>query len=110
MSKNRHTICKHVTKTDLVEEVSRVVEISRRDGAAVVETVLETVLQAVRNGSRVEIRGFGTFATRQRGGRMARNPRTGERVVVGPKKVPFFKPGKELLKVIQHAPESRPDR
>ncbi len=99
-----------MTKADLVEEVSRVVEISRREGAAVVETVFESILQAVREGSRVEIRRFGTFATRQRGGRIARNPRTGEQVVVGPKKVAFFKPGKELLKVIQHAPESRPDR
>ena len=56
-----------MTKADLVEEVARVVEISRREGAAVVETVLESVLQALHEGSRVEIRGFGTFAIRQRG-------------------------------------------
>ena len=98
-----------MTKADLVEEVSRVVEISRREGAAAVETVFESILQAVRDGSRVEIRGFGTFATRQRGGRVGRNPKTGEQVVVGPKKIAFFKPGKELTEVIQHAPESRPD-
>ena len=98
-----------MTKADLVEEVSRVVEISRREGAAAVETVFESILQAVRDGSRVEIRGFGTFATRQRGGRVGRNPKTGEQVVVGPKKIAFFKPGKELKEVIQHAPESRPD-
>ena len=97
-----------MTKADLVEEVSRVVEISRREGAAVVETVFESILQAVREGSRVGIRGFGTFATRQRGGRMARNPRTGEQGFVGTKKVAFFKPGKELKEVIQRTPESRP--
>ncbi len=74
-----------------------------------VETVLESILQALREGSRVEIRRFGTFAIRQRGGRMGLNPKTGERVVVGPKKIAFFKPGKELKEVIQHAPESRPD-
>ena len=93
---------------DLVEEVARVVEISHREGAAVVKTVLGTILQALREGGRVEIRRFRTFATRQRGGRMARNPRTGERVVVGPKKVAFFKPGKELKEVIQRTPETRP--
>ena len=86
-----------MNKADLVEKVSRVVEISRREGAAVVATVFESIVQEMREGSRVEIRGFGTFATRQRGGRMASNPRTGEQVVVGPKKVAFFKPGKELL-------------
>ena len=56
----------------------------------------------------MEIRRFGAFAIRQPGGRMARNPRTGEQVVVGPKKVAFFQPGKEVLRTIQHAPESRP--
>ncbi len=56
-----------------------------------VETVLESILQALREGSRVEIRRFGTFAIRQRGGRMGLNPKTGERVVVGPKKIAFFK-------------------
>ncbi len=97
-----------MTKADLVEEVSRVVEISRREGAAVVETVLESILQALREGSRVEIRRFGTFAIRQRRGRMGLNPKTGEQVVVGPKKIAFFKPGKELKEGIQRAPESRP--
>ncbi len=97
-----------MNKADLVEEVSRVVEILRREGAAVVETVFESIVQEMREGGRVEIRGFGTFATRQRSGRMARSPRTGEPVVVGPKKVAFFKPGKELKEVIQHAPESPP--
>ena len=56
----------------------------------------------------MEIRRFGTFAIRQRGGRMGRNPKTGERVVVGPKKIAFFKPGKELKEIIQHTPESQP--
>ena len=61
----------------------------------------------MRNGSRVEIRRFGTFATRQRGGRIARNQKSGEQVVVVPKRVAFFRAGKELLEVIQHAPESQ---
>ncbi len=70
------------------------------------ETVFESILKGLRDGSRVEIRKFGTFAIRQRGGRMGRNPKTGEQVVVGPKKIAFFKPSKELKEGIQRAPNS----
>ncbi len=99
-----------MTKADLVEEVSRVVEISHREGAAVVETVLESILQAVRNGSRVEIRRFGTFAIRQRGGRVGRNPKTGSQIQVPPKCVPYFRPSTGLLQLINGPPVSRGSR
>ena len=93
-----------MTKADLAEEVSRVVEISRREGAAVVETIFESILQAVRQGSRVQILRFGAFATRQRGGRIGRNPKTGSQVQVPPKRVPYFRPSTGLLKLINGPP------
>ena len=96
-----------MTKADLVEDVSRVAEISRREGAAVVEALLASIVREMREGSRVEVRRFGTFGIRRRRSRLGRNPRTGEQVVVGPKKVVFFKPGKALQEIIQNAPESR---
>ncbi len=90
-----------MTKADLVEEVARVVECSRRKAATIVETVFESVVKTLREGRRVEIRRFGSFGTRQRRARIGRNPRSGQTVQVPPKKIPFFKPSQELLKIIQ---------
>jgi integration host factor subunit beta len=67
-----------------------------RDVERIVNKVLDEVIMAMKNGSRVELRGFGAFSVKSREGRTGRNPRTGESVVVTPKKVPFFKTGKEL--------------
>ncbi len=58
--------------------------------------MFESIAGQLEKGGRVELRGFGTFATRQRDQRIGRNPRTGERVDVEPKRIPVFKPGKEL--------------
>ena len=81
-----------MTRADLITEVSRVVEITRKEAEVVVETILESVAQGVRKGDKVELRGFGSFRTRQRAGRIGRNPKTGERVEVPPKTIAFFKP------------------
>jgi integration host factor subunit beta len=62
----------------------------------VVETIFESIIGALQGGDRIEIRGFGSFRTRQRRGRTGRNPKTGAKVEVPPKKIPFFKPSKEL--------------
>ncbi len=71
-----------------------VVEIPRREAEDVVETVLRSMVQALRVGDKVEIRGFGRFDSRQRAGRIGRNPKTGETVEVPAKRIPFFKPAK----------------
>ena len=89
-----------MTKADLIEEVSRVVEIPRREAEVVVETMLQSIVQALRAGDKVEIRGFGSFGTRQRAGRMGRNPKSGQAVAVPPKTIPFFKPSKEVRELI----------
>src|ERR1700720_4077562 len=85
-----------VTKADLVEEVVRVTELPRKESEAVVETIFESIIGALQGGDRIKIRGFGSFRTRQRRGRTGRNPKTGAKVEVPPKKIPFFKPSKEL--------------
>lgn len=85
-----------VTKADLVEAVVRVTELGRKESEAVVETIFESIIGALQGGDRIEIRGFGSFRTRQRRGRTGRNPKTGAKVEVPPKRIPFFKPSKEL--------------
>jgi len=93
-----------MTKADLVEEISRVVEITRREAEVVAETILESVVNAMRDGDGVEIRGFGSFRTRQRAGRIGRNPKTGESVEVPPKTIAYFKPSQQVQQSIN--PES----
>ena len=85
-----------VTKADLVEEVIRNTELPRKESEVVVETVFESIIQALQTGDKIEIRGFGSFRTRERRGRTGRNPKTGAKVEVPAKKIPFFKPSKEL--------------
>ena len=85
-----------MTKADLVEEVLRVTELPRKESETVVETIFECIIQALQGGDKIEIRGFGSFRTRERRGRTGRNPKTGEKVDVPAKKIPFFKPSKEL--------------
>ena len=85
-----------VTKADLIEEVIRVTELPRRESETVVETVFESIIEALQKNDKIEIRGFGSFRSRQRRGRTGRNPKTGAKVEVPPKRIPFFKPSKEL--------------
>ncbi len=85
-----------ITKADLIEEVLRITELPRKESEEVVETVFESIIQALQSGDKIEIRGFGSFRTRERRGRVGRNPKTGAKVEVPAKKIPFFKPSKEL--------------
>ena len=89
-----------MTKADLIEEVSRAVEMSRKDSEVIVETVFDSIVKTLRSGDKIEIRGFGSFRTRERKPRVGRNPKTGARVEVPAKKIPFFKPSKELKDVV----------
>src|ERR1700756_2867959 len=81
-----------LTKANLIEEVSRVMEIPRKEAAVIVERILDSMVRALDRGDKVEIRGFGSFRTRQRRARVGRNPKTGARVKVPEKRIPFFKP------------------
>ena len=86
-----------VTKRDLIDElVALYPRFSRRDAEVMVNEVFEGLSESLRRGERIEIRGFGSFVVRHRQARTGRNPRTGRRVDVEAKRVPFFKAGKEL--------------
>jgi len=89
-----------MTKADLIEEVTLAGEMSRKDSEIIVETVFDSIVKALRSGDKIEIRGFGSFRTRERKSRVGRNPKTGARVEVPAKKIPYFKPSKELKDVV----------
>ena len=89
-----------MTKADLVEEVSRITELTRKDSEVIVDTLFDSVIKALKTGDKLEVRGFGSFRVRQRNARVGRNPKTGEKVEVPAKRVPYFKPSKELKDLI----------
>lgn len=89
-----------MTKADLIEDISRAVEVSRKDSETIVETIFESIIKSLQSGEKIEIRGFGSFRTRPRKARIGRNPKTGARVEVPAKKIPYFKPSKELKDVV----------
>src|SRR5579864_50693 len=91
---------RRMTKADLIDEVSQLAELTRKDSEVIVETIFDSIVRSLRVGDKIEIRGFGSFRTRQRNPRVGRNPKTGARVEVPSKKVPYFKPSKELKDLI----------
>ncbi|MDA2929308.1 integration host factor subunit beta [Acidobacteria bacterium AH-259-O06] len=89
-----------MTKADLIDEVARNSDLSKKDTEVIVQTVLDSIVESLKTGEKVELRGFGSFRLRERASREGRNPKTGEKVFVPAKKVPYFKPGKELKELI----------
>ena len=86
-----------MTKADLVEEVTKLGDLTRRDSEVIVETIFDSVIGALRSGDKIEIRGFGSFRIRQRKPRIGRNPNRPETDVPIPRRaVVKFKPGKEM--------------
>ena len=92
-----------LTKADLIEEILRITELPRKESEAIVETIFDSIIGALQKGEKIEIRGFGSFRTRERRGRVGRNPKTGEKVEVPAKKIPYFKPSKELKDFVNNA-------
>ena len=90
-----------MTKTDLIEKVSEKVSfLNKKQTDKVVNCIFDNIRMALVKGDKVEIRGFGSFTIRNRDPREGRNPLTGEKVSVPAKKVPFFRAGKELKKMV----------
>jgi len=94
-----------MTKAELVEEVSRVSDLTKKHSEVIVDTVFKSIIDALHRGEKIELRGFGSFRLRRREPRKGRNPKTGDKVDVPPKKVPYFKPGKELKELINREAE-----
>ncbi len=91
-----------MTKAALVEEVARVAELTKKHSEIIVDAVFESIVSALQRGEKIELRGFGSFRLRRREPRKGRNPKTGDRVDVPSKRVPYFKPGKELKELINN--------
>lgn len=89
-----------MTKADLIEEVARVVEFTRKESEVIVEAIFDSIVKSLKDNDKIEIRGFGSFRTRQRQARIGRNPKTGARVEVPAKRIPYFKPSKELKDLV----------
>lgn len=85
-----------MTKAELVEMISQETGVNKKDTGLVVNLIVENIGQALVDGDKVELRGFGSFKVKTRRARLARNPRTGDSVEVPAKRVPFFKASNEL--------------
>ncbi len=85
-----------MTKAHLVARVAAQIQLPKTQTDGIVDVFLTSIIDALRRGDKVELRGFGSFRVRHRPPRVGRNPRTGERVSVPTKRVPFLKPGKDL--------------
>ncbi len=85
-----------MNKAKLIEKVSERVQIPVKAAKVIVDGVFDSMLESMEKGERIEIRGFGSFVMKKYGGYKGRNPKTGEIVDVPPKRLPFFKVGKEL--------------
>ena len=91
-------------KADIINKVSEGASITKVKSIEAVEAVFDAMKSAMQRGERIELRGFGSFRLRKREPRKGRNPKTGDKVDVPPKKVPYFKPGKELKELINKEP------
>jgi integration host factor subunit beta len=85
-----------MTRSDLTDALASEVDVSQNKAKAVIKTILETMASALVGGESIEIRGFGSFTVKQYKSYEGRNPKTGKKTFIKPKKLPFFKPGKEL--------------
>ena len=81
-----------LTRSDLSEAIYREIGLSRNESAEMVETILSRIVEALVRGESVKISSFGTFAVREKGARMGRNPKTGEEVPIDPRRVLVFRP------------------
>ncbi|PYS81636.1 MAG: integration host factor subunit beta [Acidobacteria bacterium] len=95
-----------MTKAELVEDVARAAELTKKDAERLVEIVFESIIETLNHGEKIELRGFGSFRVRERGARRGRNPKTGDPVDIPAKRVPYFKPGKELKELINEEPDA----
>ncbi len=89
-----------MTKAELVEQVAAQSQLTKKDAEVIVQTVLDCITDSLQRGEKIELRGFGSFRIRNRSSRQGRNPKTGTGVLVPAKRVPYFKPGKEIKDLI----------
>ena len=90
-----------MTKSDLVQTLSeKISTLTKKECEVIVDTVFHNMRDALHRGEKIEIRGFGSFTVRVRRAKEGRNPKTGEKVFIPEKRIPFFKVGKELRELV----------
>lgn len=94
-----------MTKAELVDQVAQSTELTKKNAELIVSTVFDSIVESLRDGEKIELRGFGSFRIRQRGSRVGRNPKTGAKVHVPSKRIPYFKPGKDLREMLNEEPQ-----
>lgn len=92
-----------MNKADLVSRVADRTDLSKKDVMKAVDAVFDTITEALQNGEKVQLVGFGNFEIRERSARKGRNPQTGEEIDIPASRVPAFKPGKALKEGIQQS-------
>jgi len=95
-----------MTKADIVDEIAKATGLTKIETKAVVDGVFGSVINAISNGKRIELRGFGVFKQKSRKPRMARNPKTGELVPLAKRYVPVFKPSPDFLAKVNESMKS----
>ncbi|KIL41538.1 DNA-binding protein [Gordoniibacillus kamchatkensis] len=85
-----------MNKSDLINKVAEVSELSKKDATKAVDAVFDAISEALQSGDKVQLVGFGNFEVRERSARKGRNPQTGEEIDIPASKIPAFKPGKSL--------------
>ena len=89
-----------MTKAELVEKVADKIQLTKKQTETIVNILLNSITEALSEGDKVELRGFGSFRISKRNPREGRNPKTGDTVQIPAKRVPFFKAGKELREMV----------
>ncbi len=85
-----------MNKSELIEALAEKMQLPVREAASITNTIIDTMSDALAKGDSIEIRGFGSFVVKKYESYTGRNPKTGEKIKVSPKKLPFFKVGKDL--------------
>lgn len=90
-----------MNKTELINQVAEKTGLTKKDSTKAVDALFDSITEALRNGDKVQLIGFGNFEVRERAERTGRNPQTGEEMVIPATKVPAFKPGKALKDAVK---------
>lgn len=93
---------KQMNKTDLINKVAELSDLSKKDATKAVDAVFEAISDALQGGDKVQLVGFGNFEVRERQARKGRNPQTGEEIDIAASKMPAFKPGKSLKDLVSN--------
>ncbi len=92
-----------MNKTELIAKVAETTELTKKDATKAVDAVLDAIAEALKQGEKVQLIGFGNFEVRERAARKGRNPQTGEEIEIASSKIPAFKPGKQLKDSIKES-------